>query len=339
MKKVISKLGFIIVSILIITNLNAQDWIVMTKNGSHILKAQKNDGSLLDIVAMVDEGDDCFMDIRAVEKGQYYSVKLIATDSMHIPVMAVKNDGSTLNVIAIADNGEVYKVKGVSRFGNTIKLAAVSPSGSFKDLVAKSVDGRSKAISGIKFEDENIEIQIGKAKIVAHVKAMPLNLAISEETVWDVKAVGNNGSQLDIVALNKDKEYPIKAMSAGGSFTLLNVKALSPRDNMAVKLIKTDEGIFLNSIDEYGRVFPINIKMPDGQYIPVQGGDNCGKTIDIQAFDENEIHYIIHAISPEGDVYDIKGIKVKDEDTEGFIQGLKGLILFYAHVKALPPVQ
>jgi hypothetical protein len=339
MKKVISKLSWTLLSIITVFNLYGQDWNVMTKNETHILKAQTKSGDLLNVVAMTDEGDDCFMDIRAVENGQYYSVKLIATDSMQIPVMAIKPNGTTLRIVAVSSSGEVYQVKGVSRFGNTIKLAAVSQSGSFKDIVAKSTDGKTKSIAGIKFEEENVEIEIGSTKIVAHVKAVPDNLAISDETVWDVKAVGNDGSHLDLVAIGKNKEYPIKAMSAGGSFTILNVKALAPRDNMAVKLTKTQEGIFLNAIDEFGRIYPVKIKMPNGKFVQVQGGDNCGKTIDIQAFDENGIHYLIHAISPQGDTYDIKGIKVKDEDTEGFIQGLKGLTLYYAHVKALPPVQ
>jgi hypothetical protein len=339
MKKVLLNLTLSMVGLLVAINLGAQDWMVMTKNGSHMLKAQKSNGVLLDVIAMSDEGDDCFMDIRAVENGHYYSIKLIASDSMQIPVMAVKDNGSTMNIIAVASDGEIYQVKGVSRFGNTIKIVGVTQSGSFKELVAKASDGRTKSISGIKFEEENVELQIGQTKIIAHLKAMPQNLAMSEETVWDVKAIGNDGSHLDVVAVNKNKEYPIKAMSAGGSFTLLNVKALSPRDNMAVKLTKNEEGIFLTSIDEYGREFPVNIKMPDGKYIRVHGGDNCGKTIDIQTFDKKGIHYLLHAISPEGDIYDLKGIKVKDEDTEGFIQGLKGLTLYYAHVKALPPVQ
>jgi hypothetical protein len=340
MKNIYLKFWMMAVIFLMVGGISAQDWAITTESGSHTLKAKTASGTFLDIVAMVEEGDDCFMDVRAVENGKYYPVKLTISNEMEIPVFAVKKDGSKLEVVAVSDAEGNFRVKGVSRFGNTIRIAAVSPSGSFKDLIAKSMDGRTKSISGVKFEDDNVELEIGETKIVAHLKALPSNQAISEETVWDVSAIGNDGSKLEVVALNKKgKEYPIKAMSAGGSFTLLNVKAMAPRDNMMVKLTKNGNGIFLEAIDEYGRLFPVKIKTADGKYISIRGGDNCGKTIDIQAFGDNGLDYLLHAISPEGDMYDIKGIKVKDEDTEGFVQGLKGLTLYYAHVKALPPVQ
>ncbi len=80
-------------------------------------------------------------------------------------------------------------------------------------------------------------------------------------------------------------------------------------------------------------------KIADGKYLDIVGGENCGKTIDIRSHSPEGIEYLLSAISPEGDMYDIKGIKLLDKDQEGYVKGYKEFIFYYAHVKALPPVE
>jgi hypothetical protein len=317
----------------------SQNWAIQSKNGNYNIKAIDESGGVLDVVAMLDEGDDCFMDVKAIKGDLIYPIKMVASDSMYIPIAAITPSGGNLNLVGVNAMGEQYPVKGVSRFGNTIRIAIVV-GGSFEDLQATSPDGKERVVSGVKFNEENIEMEIGPTKVIAHVKALPTMDVKSEETSWEIKATGNDGSLLDIVALNKKgREYKVMAVSAGGSFAMLNVKAEVGRDLVPVKLIRKPEGIRMIAVDYYGRQFPLKAKVSEGKYFDIEGGENCGKTIDIKALSDNGVEYLMNAISPAGDMYDLKGIKVKDVDKEGYLQGLEGLIAFYAHVKALPPVQ
>jgi hypothetical protein len=336
MKKIYN-LGILIALMILGTNLKGQDWTI--KSGDLAIKAKGSSGAMLDVVAILDEGDDCFMDVKAINGSDIISVKLISTDSMYIPVMAVTAGGKTMPIVAVSASGEVYDVKGVSRAGNTINIAAIV-SGSLKEVHALSPDGKKRLIAGVKFQDDNIEMEIGDTKVVAHVKALPTTDVKTSETAWDIKATGNDGFILDVVAINsKGKEYKVKALSAGGSFTLLNVKADIIRDMINVKLTKNDDGIFLTAIDYFGRLYPVKVKAADGTYLDIRGAENCGKTIDIRANSPSGVEYYINAISPVGDQYDVKGIKIMDEDNEGYLQGHTGLVFYYAHVKALPPIE
>ena len=45
----------------------------------------------------------------------------------------------------------------------------------------------------------------------------------------------------------------------------------------------------------------------------------------------------VKAISSKGHEFDVKGIKVKEDEVEGVISGLNVWIRYYSHVKALAP--
>lgn len=339
MKKLIYTVSLCVLFTLFTGIITGQNWIVQSESGSMNIKAIEESGALLDVVAILDEGDDCFMDVKAVKGNKIFPVKLIASDSMEIPVAAVTPSGGNLAVVGIDAMGTQYPVKGISRFGNTIRIVIIE-SGSFREIVAVSPDGKIRTVTGLKFKEENVEMEIGPSRIVAHVKAIPSMEVKTAETSWDIKATGNDGSILEVVAVGKKgKERSVRALSRGGSYAMLNVKAEVGRDMVPVKLIKRDGGIFMTAVDYYGRKFQLKAKKADGTYIDIIGGENCGKTIDIRAASKDGVEYMVNAISPEGDMYDLKGIKLLDVDKEGYLQGLEGLIIFYAHVKALPPVQ
>lgn len=329
----------IMIGLMVSVSAKSQNWTIQSKNGNYNIKAIDESGEFIDVVAILDEGDDCFMDVKAIKGDMVYPVKMVASDSMYIPIAAITPSGGNLNLVGVNAMGEQYAVKGVSRFGNTIRIAVVV-GGNFEDIQATSPDGKERIVAGVKFNEDNVEMEIGPTKVIAHVKALPTMEVKSKETSWQIKATGSNGSLLDIVALNKKgREYKVMAVAAGGSFVMLNVKAEVGRDLVPVKLIRKPEGIRMVAVDYYGRQFPLKAKVAEGKYFDIEGGENCGKTIDVRALSDNGVDYLLNAISPEGDMYDIKGIKVKDNDKEGYLQGLEGLITFYAHVKALPPVE
>ncbi len=340
MKKIIITLSFFLGIVWIQNEALGQNWMLKTKSDNYAIKAVDDMGNQMDVVAVTVEGDDCFMDIKVVSGEELIPVKLIASDSLYIPVAGVTPAGDMYALRAITEDGSSLPIKGVGREGNTLRIAALPRAGDFKDIVAYSTDGKTKQVAGVKFQAENIELSVNGVKIIAHVKALPQVEIKTTELNWDIKAVGNDGSQLEIVAVNKKgDEFAVQAKSKGGNFSLMDVKAITKREDINVKLRKDGNNIVLAAIDYYGRVFPVKVKLPDGSMLDIAGGQNCGKTIDITATGPDGTIYLLNAISPAGDMYDIKGIKIKDEDNEGYVQGLEGLVFFYAHVKALPPVQ
>ena len=96
----------------------------------------------------------------------------------------------------------------------------------------------------------------------------------------------------------KDKNdplYPVKAITADG--TIMDVKA----------------------IDE------------DGELIDVKGFSKSGNIVHIRAIRSQPIMYTIIAVSPNGRVNDVKGVKMMNDEVEAVIHGVK----VFAHVKAL----
>ena len=316
-----------------------QNWKLQSEDGMLTVKAFGNSGKVIDVVAVMEEGDNCFMNVKGIDGDEKIAVKLVASDSVYIPVFAITANGTKMSIKAVNGQGRQYDVKGISRFGNTIRIAAVV-GGSFHDIIALSEMGDKRQVAGVKFKDDNVEMEIGSVRIVAHVKALPTIEVKTEETVWDIKAMGSDGTSLDVIALNKKgKEYSVKAYSEGGSFALLNVKSDTGQDMINIKLTKNDEGILVTAIDYYGRKFPLKVKTADGKYLDVVGGKINGRSIDIRAYSPEGTEYTINAISPEGDKYDVRGLKIIDNEKEGYIQGHEGLVFFFAHVKAIPPIR
>ena len=317
----------------------SQYWKVQSENGEFMIKAFTESGENHDVVAFSDAGYDCFMDVKAQRGMELIAVKMILSDLIYIPVVALADNGEQMPIKAINEAGEILEVSGISRFGNTVRIAIMKVDGSFEDVYAVSDDGRKRIIAGVKFKEENIEMEIDYVPVVAHVKGLPEVDIETEETVWDIKAMGPAGN-LDIIVLDrKGEERSVNALSAGGSFTMLNVKADVGRDLIAVKLRKGDKGIYMSALDHFGREYAVKAKAPDGSYLDITGGEVCGKTIDIKVIDADGNDYAVMAISPAGDLYDVRGIKIFDKDREGMIQGINGFEFFYAHVKALPPVE
>ena len=166
-------------------------------------------------------------------------------------------------------------------------------------ILAISPTGIARDVAGVKFQDEDVEMEIGAIDIIAHVKAMPTIKVHTEEPIWNIRAIGSDGTNLELCALDKNgKENEIKALSLGGSFYMLNVKALIGKEKVNVKLVNEEKGKLLMAIDYSGNKYPVKAKAKDGTYFDIIGGDYIGNTIDIKAIGKEGKEYKIKAISP-----------------------------------------
>ena len=102
---------------------------------------------MLDVMGVLLEGDDCFLDVEAIDGNKNYPVKLIASDSMQIPIAAIMPSGKNLPIVGVTAMGETLPVKGISRFGNTIRITIIE-GGAFRDVYAYSDSGTKGLVTG-----------------------------------------------------------------------------------------------------------------------------------------------------------------------------------------------
>ena len=320
-----------------------QGWPIkgIENNGDFLdIKALTESGETMDILALkADEGDH-FFDVKAIMNGSPIAVKMIISNDFYVPVKAVSSDGTLFDVKALRDDGTKLDVKGVARSGSTIKLAVIDENEKFLNVKAISPEGNTRDVFGVKFKDDNQEMEIAKVKILAHVKALPAPDVSSDQLVWNIKAIDNTGNSLSVYGIDKKgNEHDVKAIVTGGSFYVINVKGIVFRNEQPIKLFNKNNKVFLATVNDAGELIPIKAKSESGDYLEVLGLSEKGRIFDIHAVTADGAKYSIKAISEDGDIYDVKGIKVTNDDVEGEITGFVHTNLFYAHVKALPTVQ
>lgn len=297
------------------------------------------DGTEIPVVAIFEEGNDHFMDVKGIHNGKKISIKLVLTNDVLIPVKGVTEDGTILRVKAEDENGKILDVKGVSRDGNTINVAAVRGEGKYIALKAISPEGVERSVKGVKFLGENVEMKIGDVKVLAHLKALPTIEVGQVDKKWEVAAVTDDGQKLSLSALSKKgKEYPVRALMPGKYPYLMNVRAQFSLD-VFIKIIKTDDGFDVGGIDDYGRPYEIRATAENGDVFEVESGEQKGNVIPIYVAGPNGKKYPVKAISSEGHKFDVKGIKVLKDDADGSIPGVNGNVYYFAHIKALAPAQ
>jgi hypothetical protein len=298
------------------------------------------DGTPVPVVAIYEAGNDHFMDVKGVHNGEIISIKLIVSNDMLVPVKGVTANGDILEVKAEDSDGKVMAVKGVGRDGNTMEIAAVNEEG--RDLLLKAISpgGIERDVKGVQFMDGNVEMEIGDVKVIAHVKAIPTIEVGDIEKKWEVSARTDNGDSLGLVAINKKgREFPIKATMAGKHPYLMNVRA-EASINIFIKLVKDEQDqIILGGIDEYGRLYDVKAKAENGDAFMVIGGETEGNVTPILVLGSDGAMYPVKATSSMGHVFDVKGIKVKEDEVEGIISGIDVWIRYFAHVKALAPAE
>lgn len=293
------------------------------------------DDTAIPLSAIYEAGNDHFMDVKAVHKGERISIKLIASEDMLVPVKGITKNGKILKVKAKGVDGKILDVKGISRDGNTINIAAINENGSFMPLKTISPTGVERAVKGVRFLRGSVEMEFGDIKVIGHVKALPIIDVGDIDKKWEITARTTNGATLSLFAISeKGKEFPIKANMPSEHPYIMDVRAESSID-IFVKLIKNDHGVVLSSIDEYGRLYKVEARAENGESFIVIGGELKGNVIPIFVKGAAGQKFPVIAISSEGHEFDVKGIKVKEDEIEGRISGLNVWVSYYAHVKAL----
>ena len=239
------------------------------------------DGTPVSVFAIYEDDNDHFMDVKGVHNGEIISIKLVVANDILIPVKGITETGDILKVKAEDSKGNILDVKGVSRDGNTINIAAVKAEGEYIPLKAISPEGVERNVKGVKFKRDNVEMNIGDVKIVAHLKAFPTIDVGDIDNKWKIVATSVEGQILNVVAINnKGKEYPVKALMPGKHPYLMNVRADASFD-IFIKFVKNDKGVVVSGIDEYGRLYEIKAKTTNGEFFVVIGGAKKGKMIPI----------------------------------------------------------
>ena len=157
---------------------------------------------------------------------------------------------------------------------------------------------------------------------------------VSADTYWNVKAYNPTWGLLKVKAIDKDgKIYDIKAIQDSEDTSILNVKALMNGQRVSIKLIKVKGDPFypLKAITQDGTILDVKAIDTDGEIIDVKGISKTGNIVHLRAIRPQVIMYSIIAVSPNGQVNNVKGIKMMDQEVETVIHGVK----IFAHVKAL----
>ncbi len=340
--KRISTLLFLIILLPICLIAQSETWpvkAVIKKGKAYPVNVYLENGTAIPLFAIYEAGNDHFMDVKGVHDGKNISIKLVLTNDVLIPVKGITANGDILKVKAEDPNGNIIDVKGVNRDGNTINIAAVDVGGKYIPLKAISPAGVVRDIKGVKFMGENVEMELGGVKVLAHLKALPTIEVGDIEKKWEISASTDMGQSLSFFAVNKKgKEYSVKALMAGKYPYLMNVRAEASVD-IYIKFVKNDDGVVPTGIDEYGRMYKLIAKTTNGESFAVIGGEKKGNVIPIFVLGSDGKKFPAKAISSKGHEFDVKGIKVLKSDVEGFIVGIDGDVNYYAHIKALAPSQ
>lgn len=150
-----------------------------------------------------------------------------------------------------------------------------------------------------------------------HIKAV-----LPEANLLDVKAIDENGTYYDVMAVQDS--YDI---------SLLAVKALVNGQPIPIKMILKENDTYypVKAIDNDGRILDVKAIGENGELLDVKGVSRMGSIIDIRAIDKNQNQYNVISISPIEGVNHVKGLKMFSEEVEAVIHGVK----IVAHVKSL----
>lgn len=341
MKRYIISSIFLFLSVFIIAQEAVWPVFAVEKNKEYPIEAVFEDGTTLPVNAVIKEGDDHFMDVKVIRDGEALPIKLIVSNDYYVPVKAILPDGKLVDIKANSTKFGLLDLKGVSRDGNTVVIAAITTEEDFLKVKAISPDGKSeREVRGIKFLASNEEMKIGDVKIQAHVKAIPVVDAKGIDSRWSVKAMNIDGEDMELVAVNvKGREFPVVAKMKGMTPCVLDVRATSSSLDIYVKLVKEGDRSYLIGIDDYYRKYEVKAKDKNGEYYEVIGLEKVGNLITIQAELPDGTLLPVKAVSSKDHFFDVKGIKLKEDEIEGTFYGEEDIIHYHAHVKAIVPIK
>lgn len=176
----------------------------------------------------------------------------------------------------------------------------------------------------------------GNAQVTDNDKTDPNKpeTELQPELLWDVKAYLPAAKLIKIKAIDKDGNiYDVKAIQSFDDTSMLDIKALVNGERLPIKLIVKDTDVYypLKAITKDGTLLDIKGITESGEILPVKGVGRSGTIVHIRAIGKSSSFYTLFAISPEGQVNDVKGIKMLNTTVETTIKGVS----IFAHVKAL----
>ena len=300
------------------------------------VKAMDKEGNTYDVKAIQDSDQHQLMDIIAFFGGKKLPVIMLVSDDEYKPVKAIGEDGTIYDIKALPPEGGNLDVKGVRRSGNIIHIKAISKEGAFYGIKAISPEGQLNDVKGVKMTKEEIELLVKGVEVHAHIKALPQAGCVSDNSIWNIKAIHPEGRTIDVKALDKEGNiYDVKAIQDSDQRQLMDIKAFFGGKKLPVKiLVSDDEYAPVKAIGEDGTIYDIKALPPEGGILDVKGVRRSGNIIHIKAINKEGAFYGIKAISPEGQLNDVKGIKMSKDDLELLVNGVK----VHAHIKALPQI-
>jgi hypothetical protein len=181
----------------------------------------------------------------------------------------------------------------------------------------------------LSFNWGNAQIDIEKRS-----KLIKPEVEITNDIYWYVKAYRPDAKLLDVKAIDVEGNlYDVRAIQSSDDTSILNVKALVDGKHLPIKLIlKNNERYFpVKAIDDKGALVNIKVVGDNREILDIKGVSKSGNIIHLRAITRDSVFYNIIAISPEGKVNAVKGIKMLDTPVEAVINGVS----IFAHVKAI----
>ncbi len=157
---------------------------------------------------------------------------------------------------------------------------------------------------------------------------------IQAEIIWNVKAYHPVVQLIKVKAIDKDGNiHDVKAIQDSYDTSILDVKALVNGKRLPVKLIIKESDLYypLKAIDDDGTLIDIKAITEDGKILDIKGIGRAGNIVHVRAIAANATFYNIVAVSPEGKMNTVKGVKMMTARVETVINGVS----IFAHVKAL----
>lgn len=300
------------------------------------VKAFDKSGKQYDVKAL-ENGDTHVMDVKAMDGTAQFPVKVIASDDAMMPVKAIAADGSLLDIKALDADGNKLDVKGVATAGHLVHIKAIGPDRALYGIKAISTGGQMRDIKGVSLGADAEAMMVNGVKVRAHVKAVVHGTDHDNDPIWNVKCVQPDGHVLGIKAVDKSGTlHDVKAYPANGDVTILDIKALINGQEVAVKVLVSDDKLSpVKAVAKDGTIYDIKAITADGSKLDVKAVRRLGNIYDIKAMAADGKEMGVKAISPHGLFYDMKGIKLLADDQEMTIAG----VAVRAHVKALPQVE
>lgn len=302
------------------------------------VKAIALDGEIIDVKAIETPGNLHLMDVKALRDGEKLPIKVIAGDDGEVgPIRTILADGTTLPIEAIDLDGTRYPVRVAGGAGNLHHVKAIGPGGAIWGVKAISPDGHLMDIKGVRMKSGPLETEIHGQPVLTHVKAIPQVCRYSDvERIWHVKAIHPEGRTIDIKAIAEDgRPLDVKAVERPGNLHVMDIKAIDGDESLPVKLL-LDEGRQspVVAIRPDGTILYVKALMPEGERFDVVGTRRSGNIIHIKVLGPGGATWGVKALSPDGFLHDVKGLKMTKREAEGVIHGHA----IRAHVKALPQV-